>query len=159
MKHWYFIEDCTSSRSEVYDEILTAGTVTEAFIEAAGKWDALTEADRNRRDDAYIGYADTDEDGCVDYDTMTGIYYLRREKETVYYLLDDQNGYGSEYPFCSDAVETARLLENWNYSGTDDPLPDCWHEADCSKIEELGTYDGTTGTSHPGTRETESEES
>lgn len=155
MKHWYFIEDCTSSKSEVYDEILSAETATEAFIEAAGKWDHLAEADRKRRDDAYIGCADTDEDGCVDYDTMTDIYYFRRNKATVYYLLDDENGYGSDYPFCSDAVETARLLEDWNYSGTDDPLPDRWHEANRAELKYYGTYDGTTGTSRPGTRETE----
>ena len=155
MKHWYFIEDCTFSKSEVYDELLNANNATEAFIEAAGKWDKLTEADRNRRDEAYIGFADTDENGCMDYDTMTDIYYFRRDNSTVYYLLDDENGYGSDYPFCSDAVETARLLEDWHYSGTDDPLTDCWHEASRRETEYYGTYDGTTDTSHPGTRETE----
>lgn len=154
MKRWYFIEDCTSSRSEVCDEILPADTATEAFVEASRKWNALTESDRTKRDEAYIGYADTDENGCVDYDTMTDIYWFKRNGSTVYYILDDYNGYGSEYPYCSDAVETAELLEGWNYSG-DDPLTEFWHEASRSEIEYNGTYDGTTGTSHPGKREEE----
>ena len=76
-KHWYYIEDCTSSRSEVYDEILPAESKEEALTLASAKWEALTESDRRKRDEAYSGYAAVDEYGCVDYDTMTEIVYLK----------------------------------------------------------------------------------
>lgn len=154
MKNWYYIEDCTSRRSEVYDEIIPAENATEAFCKAAGIWNRLTEHDRNERDEAYIGYADTDDDGCMDYDTMTDIYYIKRDGKTVYYLFDNCEGYGSEGPVCSDAVETARLLEGWNYD-SEDPLPDEWHVAGRTEIEFSGTYDGTTDTLTPGIRDTE----
>lgn len=141
MKHWYYIEDCTSSKSEIYDESLTAETATEAFITATGKWASLTKSDRAKRDEAYIGFADTDEDGCLDYNTMTEVFYLKRNRSTVYYLLKDPDGYGSASPICTDAVETARLLEEWEYSGTDNPLSDKWHEASRTEIAKYGTYD------------------
>lgn len=76
-KHWYFIEDCTSSKSEIYDEILPAESQEEALTLASAKWEALTESDRRKRDEAFIGYADTDEYGCIDYDTMTDIVYIK----------------------------------------------------------------------------------
>lgn len=142
MKNWYYIEDCTSRRSAVFTQQLRAETATEAFIEAVDTWKGLTRNDRNDRDDAYIGYADMDENGCVDYDTMTNIYYIRRDRRPVYYLLDNLDGYGSENPFCSDAVETGRLLDDWMYQGTEDPLPDCWHEASAAELRKYGRYDG-----------------
>ena len=89
MKNWYYIEDCTSRRSEIYAEIITAENATEAFCTAAGIWSRLTDHDRNERDEAYIGYAETDDDGCVDYNTMTDIYYIKRSGNTVYYILDE----------------------------------------------------------------------
>lgn len=78
MKHWFWIEDCTSARSEVYDEILPVESKEEALNLASAKWEALTESDRRKRDEAFIGYAEVDEDGCVDYNTMTDIVYLKK---------------------------------------------------------------------------------
>ena len=158
MKRWYYIEDCTSSRSEIYSEILTAETATAAFIEAAGKWARLTRSDWMKRDEAYIGYADTDENGCMDYDSMTDIYYIKRDGKTVYYMYYDADAYGSQYPVCSDAVETARMIdEGWQDEDSDDPFAQEWHEASDKEMEWNGTYDGTTGESRPGKRETENE--
>ena len=140
MKHWYYIEDCTSTRSAVYDEILPAVDATEAFIAAVNRFTGLTRHDQEQRDEAYVGYADTDEDGCVDYNTMTDIWYIRRAGKPVYYLLNDMDGYGSEEPVCSDPAETARLLTEWdNYDG--DALTELWHEASRSEIAEYGTYE------------------
>ena len=157
MKRWFFIEDCTSSRSEVYNTPLVAENATEAFIKASVIWDHLTESDKSKRDEAYIGYAETDENCFPDYDSMTDIWYFREDGKTVYYILDEYEGYGSEGPVCSDPKETARLLEGWNYPDSDDPLPDEWHVASRREIEYCGTYDGFTDTFRPGTRETENE--
>lgn len=142
MKRWFFIEDCTSSRSEVYNTPLVAENATEAFIKASVIWDRLTPSDRSKRDEAYIGYAETDEHCFPDYDSMTETWYFLKDGITFYYILDEYEGYGSEGPVCSDAVETARLLEGWNYPDSDDPLTDCWHGASFNEIELYGRYDG-----------------
>lgn len=80
-KHWFWIEDCTSTRSEVYDEILLVESKEEALNLASAKWEALTESDRRKRDAAFIGYAGVYEDGYVDFATMTDIVYLKQRKK------------------------------------------------------------------------------
>jgi len=77
MKNWYFVQDCTNSRSEIYDEILPAKSKEDAFECASAKWEAISETDRRKTDEAFIGFADVDEFGCVDYNTMTDIVYLK----------------------------------------------------------------------------------
>ena len=55
MKKWYLIDDCLASKGQVFETAL----------------------DQRARDDFYIGFADVDDDGCVDYDTMTSITSIK----------------------------------------------------------------------------------
>lgn len=139
MKKLYMVEDCTSTRSAVYDTPLSASdSATQAFCAAVTLFSRLTDHDQEDRDNVYVGYADTDDDGCVDYNTMTDIWYIRRDGKPVCYLLNDLDGYGSSTPVCTGPDETARLLRDCAYDAVD-PLTACWHEASASEIAEYGT--------------------
>lgn len=66
---YFFVEDCTSKRSAVYETLLNADKVDDAIVEAERILGRLTAHDKRERDEAYIIKADLDEDGCVDYNT------------------------------------------------------------------------------------------
>ena len=54
----------------------------------------------------------------------------------VYYILNDMNGYGSEYPICVDRKEAERLAREWNSE-----FDEIWHEATENEIADYGWYD------------------
>jgi len=81
MKKWVVIDDCMSSKSSTYEEILDATTAEEAEAEARFKWDRMTEYDKKLRDAYYVGLCDITpeiEEGEVYYtDTMTDIINIK----------------------------------------------------------------------------------
>lgn len=77
MKKWVIVDDCTKRRSAVFDEICKAQTKEGAYAEAKAKWNALTEHDKRDSDAYFVGHTDFDEDGCIDYDSMTDILTIK----------------------------------------------------------------------------------
>lgn len=74
---WYLIDDAIHARCQIFEHELKAQTKEEAIAEAKAEWNCLTTREQKDRDEFYIGYADVDEDGCVDYDSMTDIYSIK----------------------------------------------------------------------------------
>lgn len=83
MKKWYLIDDCLHSARQVFETALDCASKEEAFDLAVREWEALSAHDQRARDDFYIGFADVDEDGCVDYDTMTDIISIKGGEKPV----------------------------------------------------------------------------
>ena len=54
-----------------------------------------------------------------------------------YYILNDMDGYGSEYPVCVDRKEAERLAREWNKEDFDE----VWREATENEIAVYGRYD------------------
>lgn len=54
-----------------------------------------------------------------------------------YYILNDMDGYGSEYPVCVDREEAERLVREWGKEDFDE----IWHEATENEIGAYGRYD------------------
>lgn len=78
MKKWYLIDDCLHGARQVFETALDCDSQEEAFDLATREWEALSAHDQRARDDFYIGFADVDEDGCVDYNTMTDIISIKK---------------------------------------------------------------------------------
>ena len=83
MKKWYLIDDCLHSARQVFETALDCNSQEEAFDIAVREWEALSAHDQRARDDFYIGFADVDGDGCVDYDTMTDIISIKKGEKPV----------------------------------------------------------------------------
>jgi len=77
MKKWIIVDDCTSSKSQQFEEIIEASDINEAEQIARREWDRLTAHDQNKRDAYYVGYAEIDDDGCVDFNSMTDIVEIK----------------------------------------------------------------------------------
>lgn len=71
MKHWFLIDDCMSTRSFSDTEHLQAASLEDALLEAQRRWDSLSPHDQRQRDAYYVCRAELDEDGCIDYDSVT----------------------------------------------------------------------------------------
>ena len=54
----------------------------------------------------------------------------------TYYILQDMEGYGSEYPICVDKSEADRLCKAW-----DTDFDETWREATEYEIATYGRYD------------------
>lgn len=78
MKKWYLIDDCLHGARQVFETALDCDSQEEAFDLATREWEALSAHDQRARDDFYIGFADVDEDNCVDYNTMTDIISIKK---------------------------------------------------------------------------------
>ena len=77
MKKWVIIDDCTSKKAAVYDETCKDQTKEGAYAEAKSKWEALTPYDQRQRDAFYVALTGFDEDGCIDYDSMTDVLNIK----------------------------------------------------------------------------------
>lgn len=77
MKKWIIVDNCLSSKGEIYTE--RAESREQAFTEAVAAWKHLGRHDQGIRDGFYIGFAEIDEDGNVDFDSMTDIEDIRQE--------------------------------------------------------------------------------
>lgn len=77
-KCWVIIDDCTTKAGSVWDERIEAHSKAEAERIARAQWDALTPHDQQRRDEYYVAYAGLDEHGCVDYDSIEKIVYIKK---------------------------------------------------------------------------------
>ena len=77
MKKWVIIDDCMKKRCAIFDEICKSQTTEGAYAEAKAKWDALTEHDKRDRDGFYVALTGFDEDGCIDFDSMTDILTIK----------------------------------------------------------------------------------
>lgn len=78
-KSWFIIDDVMASRGELFERRLFVDTREEALRQARLDWSYLTDAERDQRSAFYIGYASEDENGCVDYDSMTDIVSIKEE--------------------------------------------------------------------------------
>lgn len=78
MKKWYMIDNALTDKGEIYETELKASSKEEAMKQAMKEWNALSDRDQANRDEFYIGLASEDEDGCVDYNTMTDIEYIKK---------------------------------------------------------------------------------
>jgi hypothetical protein len=79
MKRWFLIDNATKSHAQIFETALDAKDQAEAIQIARREWDHLTDSEKKRRDDFFVGYAEEDEDGDVDWDTMTDIYSFKKE--------------------------------------------------------------------------------
>lgn len=74
---WYIIDDARAARGEIFEKPIEAAGLTDAIKAARKDWDCLAEKEQTARNDFYVCRAKTDEDGCIDYDTMTDYYSLK----------------------------------------------------------------------------------
>lgn len=79
MKRWFMIDNATKSHAQIFETALDAKDQAEAIQIARREWDHLTDSEKKRRDDFFVGYAEEDEDGDADWDTMTDIYSFKKE--------------------------------------------------------------------------------
>ena len=79
MKRWFLIDNATKSHAQIFETALDAKDQAEAIRLARYEWDHLTDSEKKRRDDFFVGYAEEDEDGDADWDTMTDIYSFKNE--------------------------------------------------------------------------------
>lgn len=77
MKKWIIIDDCTGSKSAQFEEIIDARDINEAEQIARRQWDSLTAYDQQKRDAYYVGRAEIDEEGTVDFDSMRDIVTIK----------------------------------------------------------------------------------
>lgn len=71
MRKWFLIDDCTTAKGAVFEEPMAAATREEAAEELRRAWDRLSKADQKARDSFRAVLAEADEDGNVDYETVT----------------------------------------------------------------------------------------
>lgn len=76
-RHWYIVDDCTSTRSFCDTDQLNVTGKDEAIAEAVRRWNALTPYDQFQRDAYYVCSAQTDDDGAFDYRTEEDIYDIK----------------------------------------------------------------------------------
>ena len=81
---WYIIDDATTDRGQVFPVEITADTQEEAILMARCRFKTLSKRDQSKRDAYYVGRAELDEDGCIDYDTMVDVYDIKGEKMRTY---------------------------------------------------------------------------
>lgn len=71
MRNWFLIDDCTTVKGATFEEPLAAATREEAAEELRRAWDRLSRADQKARDDFRAVLAEADEEGNIDYETVT----------------------------------------------------------------------------------------
>lgn len=76
-KKWYLIEDCTKAKAQVFETELKVRTAQEAQEKALAIWNGLSAYDQKEREACYIGLAGVDDDGCIDYNSMTDIFTIK----------------------------------------------------------------------------------
>ena len=68
MKKWYLFEEVNG---DWFETELKAEDQASAALEADEYWQSLTKHDRNRRTAFFIGAAEKDEDGIINYNNIT----------------------------------------------------------------------------------------
>ena len=63
MKRWVIFDNCTSSKSAEFEEVLAVESKEEAEEIARLRWNGLSEHDQRCRDAFYVGLVEMDEDG------------------------------------------------------------------------------------------------
>ena len=76
LKAWYLIDDCTEAKAQIFEKELS-NDKEMAIRMATDEWNKLSSHDQKIRGAFYIGYAALDDNGCVDYDTMTEIVNIK----------------------------------------------------------------------------------
>lgn len=70
-RKWYLIEDCSTSRSQVFHTELKATNKKDAIREAVEIWNALSDYDKEQRESVYIFRSTPNEYGDPDFDKST----------------------------------------------------------------------------------------
>lgn len=117
MKKWYLIDDCLHGARQVFETALDCDAQEEAFDLATREWEALSAHDQRSRDDFYIGFADVDDNGCVDYNTMTDIISIKKGEKPV-----------KKYDFSFEAGQGLHASGGVNYMCCPDLHPDIYAE-------------------------------
>lgn len=76
MKKWFVVDNCLTAKGEIFTH--PADSREQAYAEATAEWKHLGQHDQSIRDDFYIGQAETDEEGNIDFDSMTDIEYIKK---------------------------------------------------------------------------------
>lgn len=74
---WVVIDDCTSTQSAEFTDILDVATQEEAITEAKRLWNTLSKYDQDRRDAYYVCKAIVDGDGAIDYNSISDVYEIK----------------------------------------------------------------------------------
>lgn len=77
MKQWVIIDDETKSKSAIYETKLNTSDKEEALQLAKHEWTHKTRAEMEKCDSFYIAFTDIDEDGCIDYNSMTNTIVVK----------------------------------------------------------------------------------
>ena len=76
LKKWWLVDDCMGAKSQIFEKELS-NDKEMAIRLATAEWNRLSQRDQKIMGAFYIGYAASDEDGCVDYNTMTEIVNIK----------------------------------------------------------------------------------
>lgn len=76
---WYLVEDCTKTKSAIYQTPLKADKEIEALKEGEAIFKALSDYDQKQRGDVYICQAAMDDNGAYDPNTERYFHVLKRE--------------------------------------------------------------------------------
>lgn len=116
MKQFYLIDERTSGMTDTFIEKLDATTKEKAIREATKAWYHMTPADRKSRTDFYIGKFDTDEEGCIEFNSIESyvsiidiIKVADRIKESDTWNDDD----------CRTLCEFADMEDEWDEAQAD----------------------------------------
>ena len=86
MKRWYIIRESVHAAGQVFETPIDAADQADAIETARAKFSMLSKHDQDACEDFYVGFAALDEDGCIDYDSMTDVYSIKSEtlSKTLY---------------------------------------------------------------------------
>lgn len=125
---WYIIDDARTARGEIFEKPIEAANLTEAIKAARKDWDYLTAKEQAAQNDFYVCRAKTDEDGCVDYDTMTDYYSLKNAAQNSRPVTFDGDGLTAPVFFDASARndDDPGIPSGWNpwYAVQRDPEDD-----------------------------------
>lgn len=76
---WYLVQDCTKTRSAIYQDRLDAKTEMQALKEGTAIFAALSKHDQGARGDVYICQAALDDNGIYDPNTERYYHVIKRE--------------------------------------------------------------------------------
>lgn len=134
MKKWYLIDDCLASKGQVFESVLDCNTQKKAFDLAVREWEALSVHDQQDRDDFYIGFADIDDNGCVDYNSMTDIISIKKGEKPV--KKHDETVSYAVHQTTVTRIDVIEASENYT---AEDYIRDCEEGCDPSFVEKLHT--------------------
>lgn len=78
MSNWFIIDE---REDAFFEDAIPAKSEEEAIEIGRRAWNKLTKHDQDRREDFYVCFADTYEDGSVNYDTILMMHSFKRDSD------------------------------------------------------------------------------